>query len=110
MSQEVEYKDIDIDDDLAPLDTSKKLPQKTGNIFSWIFGFLFLFGSFGMLLSGDPLLSTISHFTIGCLLFPPIRKQVHQRTEKSLTLGVRAVLIIALLLISASQVPMDYQP
>ncbi len=81
----------------------KKDKITIGTLCSWGFGgFLFLGGVFGMF--EEPVLG-ICALLASALLLPPIRDIVYQKTNKSLSFGVRFILVTTLIAIGGSTLP-----
>lgn len=89
--------------------TTKKLTL--GWLASWGFGIFFALGAIGVFL-GDSALPGMGLVCLGLalVLLPPVRRLVHQKTNRTLSTGVRAALIIGLLITGSLTVPQETLP
>jgi len=90
-------------------DNSTKNKITLGLICSWGFGVLFLISSIAGIF--DPAFGTgiaVSFLTASLFLLPPVREQVFNQTQKTLSGGVRFTIVIALMFLGAAMTP-DFQ-
>lgn len=76
-----------------------------GLIISWSLGVLFVLAGIGGLFQAEAKGMGIACLIIACLLLPPIRRLTYQKTGKTLSTGVRFVLLFVFLICGATTMP-----
>lgn len=90
-------------------ENSNKGKITLGYVCSWLFGSLFLLSAIAGMF--DPKFGTVlavSFLTAALILLPPVREQVYKQTNKSLSGGLRVVVVLCVLVFGAASSP-DFQ-